>query len=130
MKQKLIFSLAISILMICWGCEKNSDDSSADLAANSTGVYTGIWAIPGTGQVAGTCQVVKVSGASVNLVMTAGGQSIPTLPGVKLSDSGSGKINISYSDSGGTLNGTIENKSLSFTIKAGTITETFSGTKP
>ncbi|MDO9254111.1 MAG: hypothetical protein Q7U54_01265 [Bacteroidales bacterium] len=130
MRQKFIFSLAIFILMICFGCEKNSDDSSVDLAANSTGVYSGTWVIVGTGQVAGTCEVVKASGTSVNLVMTAGGQSIPTLPGVKLSDGGSGIIKISYTDSSGTLNGTIQNKSLSFTIKAGTITETFSGTKP
>lgn len=129
MRQKLIFPLAVSILVICFGCEKNSDDPSVDLATKSTGVYTGTWVVVGTGQSAGTCEVVKISGTTVNLVMTAGGQSIPTLPGVKLSDGGSNKIKISYTDSSGSLNGTIQDNSILFTIKAGSITETFSGTK-
>jgi hypothetical protein len=61
--------------------------------------------------------------------MTAGGQSIPTLPGVKLSNGGKGKITLTYSDSSGTQNGTIDNNSITFTLLAGTIEETFSGTK-
>lgn len=83
----------------------------------------------GTGQATGTCKVVKVTANTVNLEMTAGGQAIPKLPGVTLSDRGNGKIKISYSDSSGSLNGTIENKTISFTLKSGAITETFTGSK-
>lgn len=130
MKQQQILAVAILILMFCFGCEKDSDSPSIDLAISATGLYTGTWVVVGTGQATGTCKVVKVTATTVNLEMTAGVQTIPTLPGVILSDGGSGKINFSYTDAGGTLNGTIENKTISFTLKAGNITETFTGTKP
>jgi hypothetical protein len=130
MKSKQILAIAIIISMICFGCEKNSDDATIDYAKTASGTYSGTWVVVGTGQTYGTCEVVKVTATSVNLKMTAGGTTIPTLPDVKLSDGGSGKVKISYTDSGGTLTGTIENKTISFTLKAGTITETFTGTKP
>jgi len=129
MKHKQILTIAIIISMICFGCEKDADSPSVDFTKDIAGVYTGTWVVVGTGQVSGTCEVVKVSSTSVNLEMTAGGQNIPTLPGVKLSDGGNGKIKLIYSDASGTLNGTIDNNSIFFTLKAGSIEETFSGTK-
>jgi hypothetical protein len=129
MKNKLIFPLAIALLMIFWGCEKKTDDPSTDYGTKASGLYTGTWVVVGTGQAAGTCKVVKVSTTSVNLEMVAGGQTLPTIPGVTLSDGGNGKINISYTDSSGTLTGTIDNNSISITLKAGSIVETFTGIK-
>jgi hypothetical protein len=130
MKNKKILAIAIIISMICFGCKKNSDDTSADYANTVVGAYSGTWVVVGTGQTYGMCTVVKVSATSVNFQMTAGGSSLPTIPGVKLSDGGNGKIKCTYTDSSGSLNGTFENKTISFSLVAGTIHETFTGTKP
>ena len=129
MRQKLVFSLAISILMICFGCKKDSDTPSIDLSVNAVGMYSGTWVVVGTGQASGTCSVNKVSTTSVNLIIKIGGQISPISPEINLSDGGSNKIILSYTDSEGTINGTIVNKVLALTLKSGTITETFTGTK-
>jgi hypothetical protein len=55
------------------------------------------------GQVNGTCEVIKAKTTTVNLVMTAGGQWTPTIPGAKLSEGSGGVTSLSYSDSSGTL---------------------------
>ena len=130
MRQNLIFPLAVSILMICFGCEKDPDSHSVDLSANAVGLYSGTWVVVGLGQVSGTCLVNKVSGTSVNLIITAGGQTLPTSPEVSLSDGGGGMITLTASDSECTTNGYVINKTLSLTLKCGVITETFTGTKP
>ncbi|MDO9254109.1 MAG: hypothetical protein Q7U54_01255 [Bacteroidales bacterium] len=130
MKSKQILTIAIIISMICFGCEKDSDTPSADLSVNAVGLYSGTWVVVGLGQVSGTCQVNKVSSTSVNLIITAGGQTMPTSPDVSLSDGGGGKIMLTASDSECTTNGNVINKTLSLTLKCGAITETFTGTKP
>jgi hypothetical protein len=126
MKKQLFFLTAI-MLTICFGCSKDSE-TPAGIADNAVGVYSGSWSINSM-NVSGTCDVVKVTGTSVDLKMTAGGQSLPTLPKVALSDGGNGKIKLSYSDPSGSLSGIIQDNSISFTLKAGTITETFLGSK-
>ena len=128
MKRKQIFYFLVVILMIGYGCKKDSD-TSGDLTAGKSGSYVGSMTLVGTGTVAATCKVVKVSNTTVNLEMTVAGETIPTLPSVTLSDAGSGKINLSYTDSSGSLNGSIVNNTLTFTLQAGTIQENFSGTK-
>jgi len=130
MKQKQILSIAIITLMICSGCEKDPDTPSVDLSANAVGLYSGTWVVVGLGQVSGTCLVNKVSSTSVNLIITAGGQTMPTSPEVSLSDGGGGMITLTASDSECTTNGYVINKTLSLTLKCGVITETFTGTKP
>ena len=129
MKRNKILSVAIVVLMLCFGCEKSNDEPSVDYATNAAGVYTGTWVIVGSGQIFGTCKVVKKSGTSVDLETTAGGAVIPTIPGVKLSDGGNGKVKLTYKDPRGTLNGTIENNLITFTLIAGSLEETFTGTK-
>ncbi len=129
MKSKQILTMAIIILMICFGCEKDKDDSSVDLGVNAVGMYSGTWVVVGTGQADGTCSVNKVSGTSVNLIIKIGGRTSPPSPEINLSDGGGGKIILSYTDTEGTINGTIVNKVLSLTLKSGTITETFTGTR-
>jgi hypothetical protein len=127
MRQKQILAIALFILVCCFGCKK--DDTSADLATGTAGYYTGTWTLVGTGTIPGTCQVVKVSNSSVNLIMTANGGTVPPLPGVKLSNGGNGKVNLSYSDNSGTLNGSMQNNTLTFTITDGTVVEIFAGTR-
>ena len=127
MRQKQILYLATIILMIFFGCKKSS--TSPDLATPSSGTYSGTWVVVGTGSTYGTVQVVKVSNTSVNLIMTAGGTNLPTIPGAKLTDAGSGTKNVSYTDSSGTLTGTITGNTISITLVAGSIQETFTGTK-
>jgi hypothetical protein len=119
----------IMIALVSQGCDKDDNEQSNDYATKVAGSYTGIWDVIGIGQVNGTCKLIKVSNTSVNLESTAGGTTVPTIPGIKLSDSGNGKIKMSYSDSSGTLNGYIEDNTITFTIKAGSIEEIFTGTK-
>ena len=128
MKKQNYFILIAILLMIVTGCKKSSE--SPDYASNSTGVYTGIWVVPSIGQIEGTCEIIKVTTTTVNVKMTAGSQPTPTVPGAKLSDGGSGTVNIKYTDSSGTLNGTIKDKTINLTLTAGSITETFTGTRP
>ena len=130
MKNKQILTIAIIISLISFSCEKDKENSSVDLATNAEGLYSGTFVVVGSGQVSGTCQVSRISNTTVNIKIRAGGQISPASPAINLSDGGSGKIILTYSDSEGTINGTIVNKTLSLTIKAGTVTETFSGTKP
>jgi hypothetical protein len=125
--KKQLFFLAAIMLMICFGCSKDSE-SPAGIADDAVGVYSGSWSINSM-RASGTCKVIKVSGSSVDLEMTAAGTTIPTIPKVALSDGGNGKIKLSYSDPSGSLTGTIQGNSISLTLIAGTITETFSGSK-
>jgi hypothetical protein len=130
MKQRQIFAIALIITMMCVGCKKESNDSPSDLGANAAGLYSGTWVVVGIGQVPGTCKVTRVTSTSVNLIISAGGQTTPASPAIAVSDGGGGKIMIAYSDSDGTINGNVTGKTLTLTLHAGAITETFTGTKP
>jgi hypothetical protein len=129
MKQKHILSIAFIILMISFGCKKSSDSPAADLGANAVGTYTGNYTVLGQ-SIAGTCAVTKASTTSVNIAMTVAGQSAGTLSAVNVSDGGSGKINLSYSDASGSMTGNIQGNTLTMTIISGGTTMTFSGSKP
>jgi hypothetical protein len=122
-----ILSITIVIMTIWFGCEKSAD--SPDLVSGLTGMYTGVWVVPGSGMAPGTCDVLKVSNTLVNLEMTAGGSALPLISGVKLSDGGNGKTILKYSDSSGTLDGSIYNKTIILTLVSGSSTTTFSGTR-
>ena len=127
MRQKQILFTLLVVSMICFGCKKDSE--TPDLAKSAAGIYTGTWTVPGVGQVAGTCEVKKVSNTAVDLIMTAGGVPTPTIPSVTLSDGGGGKINLSYSDASGTLNGSIQNNTISVTLVSGSSSSSFSGNR-
>jgi hypothetical protein len=131
MTQKQILSIAMVILMICFGCDKSDNDSdsdSPDLSAGLAGMYNGNWVVSGNESVSGTCEVVIVSKTSVDLKMTTGWTPTLTIPGVKLSDGGNGKIILKYTDSSVTLNGTIQNNIISVTLVSGSDTTIFTGT--
>ena len=128
MKKHQIISLSIIILMMCFGCKKDSVTTPAGIADNAVGVYSGGWYISSM-NASGTCEVVKASATSVDLKMTVAGQVIPTIPKVALSDLGNGKTKLSYTDPSGTLTGTIQNNSITLTLDDGSTSMTFSGNK-
>ncbi len=51
------------------------------------------------------------------------------VPDVKLSDGGSGKINLNYSDSDGTINGSVQGASITVKLTDGTTSFIFTGNK-
>jgi hypothetical protein len=55
---------------------------------------------------------------------------MPEVPDVILSDGGSGKINLKYTDSSGYVEGTIQGKSITLIIDDGSTAISFAGTRP
>lgn len=131
MRYKHVIFLVLAMSLACFGCKKSTDSPapSTDLAQPASGIYHGTWTVPGTGQVSGTCEVIKVSNTTVDLKMTAGGVATPTVPKVKLSDGGNGKTLLTYSDASGTLDGNIQNNVISLTLVSGSTATTFSGNR-
>ncbi len=128
MKQSKIIPIVVLFLLTCFGCKKNNDPSG-DLGTTAAGLYSGTWTVVGMGQIPGTCQVTRNSSTIVTLNITANGSAAPSIPGIQLSNGGSGKINLSYTDISGSLTGMIINNTLTLTLTDGTIVETFAGTK-
>lgn len=126
MKKLHLLLLATTLVLLITGCKK--DSSQADLASMSVGIYDGTWTVYGQ-NVGGTCELTKVSATSVNVAMTIIGTTIPTLPGVKLSDAGNGEIKLNYSDPSGTATGSIKNNTITITIDDGDTAFSFSGSK-
>jgi hypothetical protein len=132
MKQKLVIVFAAVMLMISFGCKKDSDSSSTtptDYGALAAGQYTGNFTELGM-QIPGSCAIAKVSTSSVSLTMTVNGTALPAVPGLTASDGGSGKVNISYTDGTNSISGTVNSKTLTLNITSGGQTMTFTGTKP
>ncbi len=129
MNTKLVLMSLLLIIATAFGCKKDSESKADDLSSGAVGNYLGTWVVQGIGQVSGTCEVVKVSSTKVKLILTAGGQSVPTVPNVSLSDEGGGKMRLTYSDSSGTLNGTIEGNAITLQLDSGGTSMTFSGVK-
>lgn len=127
MKKQYFLFLAAILMLVCFSCS-NDDEISDDLASGVAGLYTGSWNAYG-GRYSGTCEVFKVTNKSVMLEMEILGVGIPDVPDVKLSDGGDGIINLKYTDSSGTLNGTIQGNTIVVSINDGTTTISFSGTK-
>jgi hypothetical protein len=125
--KKQIFFLAAVILMICFGCSKDSDSPSTDLATSVAGLYDGTWDVSGTHY--GTCEVTKVTNKTARLNIKIIGIQIPGVPDVTLSDGGNGKINLKYSDSSATISGTFLNNGMTLLLTDGTTSFSFTGTK-
>jgi hypothetical protein len=124
MKTQLFFLTAI-IAMVCFGCS-NDDDLPKDLASEVAGLYEGNWNVQNNAY--GTCEVVRLSDTSAKLNLKIAGIQLP-VPDVKLSDGGSGKINLNYSDSGGSISGSVQSTSITIKLTDGTTSYTFTGTK-
>jgi hypothetical protein len=62
------------------------------------------------------------------LYLKIAGIQLP-VPEVNLSDGGSGKINLNYSDSGGSITGNVQSKAITVKLTDGTTSYTFTGIK-
>ena len=109
--------------LLAAGCKKDQQDYASQI----TGTYRGTTTITGTGTVACTSTLGKNSNTSVNLTITIGSTNIP-LNGISVSKSGSA-YGLSYTDSSGSFNGTVDGNKLTWTMTASGTTETFSGTR-
>lgn len=118
--------LALSLtLILATGCKKDKD---ADLAGRIAGTYSGTATLLGISTVPCTTTINKSTENVVNLVITIETINIP-FNGISVSSGGNNVYNLSYSDSSGTFEGQINGVTLTWTLTAGGITETFTGTK-
>ena len=124
MKKQLFFLAAIT-MMICFGCS-NDDDLPKDLASEAVGLYEGNWNVQNNAY--GTCEVVKITDTSAKLNLKIAGIQLP-VPDVNLSDGGNGKINLNYSDSGGSITGSVQGNTITVKLTDGTTSYTFTGIK-
>jgi hypothetical protein len=117
------FTLLPGIIAFAFlSCEKESD-----LAKEVSGTYSGTVTIVGTGSAPATSKLTRSSDERVNLVVTIYANNIP-LNGIKVSTSGNNYV-LSYTDSSGSLSGTVTGNRLDWTMTAGGMTETFTGTR-
>ncbi len=76
----------------------------------------------------GTCEVVRLSDKTAKLYLKIAGIGLP-VPDVNLSDGGSGKVNLNFSDSSGTISGSVQNNTITVKLTDGTTSYTFTGNK-
>jgi hypothetical protein len=126
MKRLRILFLSAIVMLVCFGC--GNDDNSIDMAADIAGSYTGTWDVSGYTR-SGACEVIRVSDTSVKLTLEILGVELPDIPHVTLSDGGNGKTNLSYSDSEGSVAGSVQGKVIIVTISDGTTSFSFTGNK-
>jgi hypothetical protein len=123
--KKQLFFLSLITMMICFGCSKD-DDLPKDLASEIAGLYEGNWNVQNNAY--GTCEVERITDTSAKLYLKIAGIQLP-VPEVNLSDGGSGKINLNYSDSGGSITGNVQSKAITVKLTDGTTSYTFTGIK-
>ena len=131
MKQKnriWIYPLIVMgfLLMLTASCEK--DKNLPDYASEIVGTYNGIVTAVGTGTVSGSSTLTKSSEQVVDLEIKIGSNSIP-LDGIDVSSPEDDIYNLKYTDSSGSFTGKVEANKLTWTITAGSVTQTFSGTR-
>ena len=114
------------LLMLTSSCEK--DENLPDYASEIAGTYDGTVTLVGTGTVSASSTFTRSSNTKVDLIVTIGSNNI-SLDGIDITSSGGNIYNLSYSDSSGSFQGKVEGNVLTWTLTAGSIVETFSGTK-
>jgi len=114
------------MLAILSACEK--DDSGPDLSSSVTGTYSGTVTVVGTGSAACVCVISKSSDTKVTMKITVS-TTTATLPGISVSSSGTDSYDLSYTDSSGTFEGSVNGNTLTWTLTGGGYVETFSGTR-
>ena len=130
MKQKnriRIFPIALLgfLIMVASSCKKETN--LIDYASIIEGTYSGTLTIPGTGTVSCSTKINKSSEKVVNLEITIGVTNVP-FNGVDVSF-GNNAYNLTYVDSSGSFVGKVNGNTLTWTLTAGSVIETFSGTK-
>jgi hypothetical protein len=126
-KRICIYPLIIMgiLLMLAISCKK--DENNTDYASKIIGTYNGTITLVGTGSVSGSSTLTRSSDKVVDLEIIISSTSIP-LPGITVSSSGS-IYNLNYGVSGSSFTGKVDGNTLTWTLTAGSITETFTGTK-
>ena len=112
------------LLTLAIGCKKDQ----VDYASQITGTYNGTVTIVGTGTISGSSTLNKASEEVVNLVITINSKDTP-LNGISVSSSGNNVYNLSYTDASGTFSGQVKGNLLTWTLSAGSATDTFTGSK-
>lgn len=113
------------ILMLAISCKNGI---SPDYASEIEGTYVGNVTVVGTGTVPGSSILTKTSNKEVDLEIILGTESVP-LTGIDVDSSDDDIYDLKYTDSSGSFTGKVEGNRLTWTMTAGSITETFDGTK-
>ncbi len=113
------------VLFLLNSCEEG--ENLPDYASNITGTYTGN-VIVGVTIAPASSTLTKDSEQVVDLEISIGLNSIP-LKNIKIINFENGIYNLQYSDRSGSFTGEVEGNKFTWTLKAGDILETFSGTK-
>lgn len=108
------------------GCVKNN--TNPDFASIIAGTYTGTITATGVGTVSASSVITKVNDTSVNLTVTINSTSVP-LAGITVGHSGANIYSLTYSDSSGSLTGTVAGNTLNWTLTSGSDTDVFLGTR-
>jgi hypothetical protein len=119
----VILGLLSTVITSC-----TKKDDNPDLASIIAGSYNGTVTASGIGSAAGTTTIVRVNETRVNLVIVIGASSIP-VTGVDVSNPSTNTYNLSYSQSGETLSGTVTGNTFIWTLTSGTDVIVFSGTR-
>jgi hypothetical protein len=129
MKQKnriCIYLLIGFLLVLATNCKK--DKTLPDYASKIAGTYNGTVTVIGTGTAAGSSTLTKSSEQVVDLEIIIGSSNIP-LDGIDISSDGDDIYNLKYTDSSGSFIGKVEGNKLTWTLTAGSVVDTFTGSK-
>jgi hypothetical protein len=118
--------LSFLMMFIASGCQK--DKNLPDYASQIAGTYSGTVTVVGTGTVSCTSTLTKSSNQKVDLKITIGSNST-SLTGIKVSNSAGDVYNLTLTDSSGSFTGTVNGNTLTWDMTAGSIHETFSGSR-
>jgi hypothetical protein len=128
LRKNLILPLSLAVLLVTFSVSCTKDDNSPDLGTKIAGTYVGTLTMVGTGTVPCSSQLTRSSNTKVKLVIVIGTSNIP-LDGIEVSTNSTGIYSLSYIDSSGSFNGKVDGNTFTWTLSAGGVTQTFSGTK-
>jgi len=124
-KRQILFILFVVFSIALTSCKKDKNENLNDYARNIAGTYNGTMTADGSAAVSASSILTKSSDTIVNLIILVGSNSIP-VNGIMVNKSGT-IYNLTYA--GGSFEGKVEGNQLTWTLTAGSIVETFSGTK-
>ena len=124
--RKIPILISVILLLFITACTKDKTDP--DYAGTIAGTYTGSVTVVGTGTVPGKSTLTRVNNTKVDLIIEIGTDDIP-LNGIRVSNDDDDVYELEYTDASGSFDGKVNGNTLTWTLIAGSITETFSGTK-
>lgn len=115
----------LTLLII--GCKKNGEGEE-DYGAAAAGMYTGYFMYSGT-SIDGTTKITRESNTTIKMDCNTVDTTIAVFSGVVLSDAGNGNLHLQFDRTSPTVDGTVSNKALTYTIHSA-IPVSFTGNKP